>query len=162
MEHTTKGLTLTNNLSLDIPPSSAHFFPRITLFYFLAYHFYLYSVPYGFFDVAIIPWTLVMMHSMIFTVISLEIPASSRGAVSLESPREVYSKLSWPEWSAGIPQDWTLFLPLNSRYVPIHDRGSEPANGTRMPANDASEGARDEFGESEVSQDGDVLPNNNS
>ena len=103
-----------------------------------------------------------MMHSMIFTVISLEIPASSRGAVSLESPREVYSKLSWPEWSAGIPQDWTLFLPLNSRYVPIHDRGSEFANGTRMPANDASEVARDEFGESEVSQDGDVLPNNNS
>jgi hypothetical protein len=31
-----------------------------------------------------------------------------------------------------------------------------------MSANDASEGARDEFGESEVSQDGDVLPNNNS
>jgi len=136
---------------------SAHFFPRITLLYFLAYHFYLYCVPYGFFHVALIPWTLLMIHSMIFTVISLEIPALSRGAVSLESPREVYSKLSWPEWSAGIPQDWTLFLPLNSRYVPIHDR--ELADGTHRAASNLSENAMEDTGGTEVSQDRDDLPN---
>jgi hypothetical protein len=65
-----------------------------------------------------------LLHSMLYTVLALELPSSSRGVVSLEHPREIYSKLSWPEWSAGTPQDWTLFLPLNSRYIPIHDQGA--------------------------------------
>ena len=107
---------------------SAYFYPRVALLYFLAYHFYLYSIPYGFFDVALIPWICLMLHSMIYTVIALEVPASSRGAVSIESPREVYTKLSWPEWTAGIPADWTLFMPLNSRYIPIHDREGPDMN----------------------------------
>ncbi len=101
---------------------SAYFYPRMTLLYFLGYHIYFYSVPYGFFDVGLIPWVLLMVHTMIYTVIALEVPASSRGAVSIESPREVFAKLSWPEWSANIPAEWTLFLPLNARYIPIHDR----------------------------------------
>lgn len=71
-----------------------------------------------------------MLHAMCFTVISLEVPGSVRGVVSLESPREVYSQLSWPEWSATLPNEWTLFLPLNSRYIPLHDRpvGGDAAN----------------------------------
>ena len=63
-----------------------------------------------------------MLHAMCFTVVSLEVPGSARGAISLECPREVYSRLSWPEWSASLPNEFTLFLPLNSRYVPLHDR----------------------------------------
>ena len=69
-----------------------------------------------------------MVHTMIFTVIGLEIQAYGRGAVSTEFPREVYSKLSWPAWTAGIPSDWTLFLPLNSRYIPIHDQADVNLN----------------------------------
>lgn len=66
-----------------------------------------------------------MLHTMLFTIIVLELPSSARGAVSLESPREVYAKLSWPTWSSAIPEEWTLFFPLNSRYIPIHDRREE-------------------------------------
>lgn len=66
-----------------------------------------------------------MLHTMLFTIIAIELPSSARGAVSLESPREVYAKLSWPSWSSAIPDEWTLFLPLNSRYIPIHDRQEE-------------------------------------
>ena len=66
-----------------------------------------------------------MAHNMLFTLLALELPASSRGAVSIESPREVFAKLSWPQWNAAIPGDWTLFLPLNSRYIPIHDRNND-------------------------------------
>ena len=63
-----------------------------------------------------------MVHAMTFTVIALEVPAASRGAVSLECPREVYNRLSWHEWNASLPHEWTIFLPLNSRYIPLHDR----------------------------------------
>lgn len=78
-----------------------------------------------------------LLHSMLYTVLALELPSSSRGVVSLEHPREVYSKLSWPEWTAGTPQDWTLFLPLNSRYIPIHDQGATENAGTNE-ANEAT------------------------
>jgi hypothetical protein len=134
---------------------SVHFFPRVILFYFLAFHIYLYSIPYGFFDVALIPWILGMIHAMIFTIISLELPAWSRGAVSMESPREVYSKLSWPEWSAGIPQDWTLFLPLNSRYIPMHDRSSQPVAGMQQLVDNSTDGAREDGDGSEASHNPD-------
>jgi hypothetical protein len=67
-------------------------------------------------------WTGLMVHLMVYVVLALEIPAFARGAVSIEFPREVYSKLSWPEFTAAIPNEWTLFLPLNSRYIPVHDR----------------------------------------
>ena len=69
-----------------------------------------------------------MTHAMAYTVIALEVPASCRGAVSVECPREVYTKLSWSEWSASLPNEWTLFLPLNSRYIPIHDRQEQANN----------------------------------
>ena len=62
-----------------------------------------------------------MMHAMLFTVF-LEAPSAARGTVSVECPREVYNKLSWPEWSAQLPPEWTIFLPLNMRQTPLHDR----------------------------------------
>jgi hypothetical protein len=108
--------------------------------YFISYHCYVYSVPYGFFEVALIIWSLLMFHVMTYTVIALEIPAFGRGAVSSEFPREVYSKLSWPEWTSSIPSDWTVFLPLNSRYIPIHDRSPE---GDIEGTGDTEEGPND-------------------
>lgn len=115
-------------LRLFSPPNlfcSVYFFPRVTLLYFLGFHFYFYTVPYGYFDCALIPLFFLMVHAMIYSLLAFEVPAARRGAVSLECPREVYSRVSWPEWTASLPQEWTLFLPLNSRYVPLHDRDVE-------------------------------------
>jgi len=66
-----------------------------------------------------------MCHNMIFTILALEVPASARGSMSLECPREVYNLVSWSEWTASLPGEWTIFLPLNSRYIPLHDRHQE-------------------------------------
>ena len=101
---------------------SVHFFPRILLFYFVLYHIYFYSIPYGWFDVALIPWFLFLVQAMGYTIIALEIPAAARGAISAECPREVYNKLAWAEWSSAIPPEFTLFLPLNSRHTSLYDR----------------------------------------
>lgn len=118
---------------------SVYFFPRITLFYFLLYHIYFYSVPYGYFDVALIPWFLFMLQAMFYTLVALEVPAASRGATSIECPREVYNRLSWPEWTASLPQEWTLFLPLNSRYTPLHDRDLTTTTGTPTTETDPND-----------------------
>lgn len=80
-----------------------------------------------------------MVHNIIFTLLALEVPASSRGAISVECPREVYSQLSWSEWSANLPSEWTLFLPLNSRYIPLHDRNNDDDNVDGAAANDPSD-----------------------
>ena len=101
---------------------SVHFFPRMLLFYFVLYHIYFLSIPYGWFDVALIPWFLFLVQAMAYTIIALEIPAAARGAMSVECPREVYNKLAWREWSAAVPHEYTLFLPLNSRHTPLYDR----------------------------------------
>ena len=101
---------------------SVHFFPRCLLLYFIAYHIYFLSTPYAWFDVALVPWFLFMIQAMLYTIIALEIPAVARGAISLECPREVFNRLSWAEWTASVPHEWTLFLPLNSRHTPLYDR----------------------------------------
>lgn len=110
---------------------SIYFFPRVVLLYFTCFHIYFYSIPYGFFDIALIPWFCFMVHAMLFCIIGLEVQASVRGAVSLECPREVYTQLSWPEWDGSFPHEWTLFLPLNSRYIPLHDRSVEQEQRAR-------------------------------
>ena len=66
---------------------------------------------------------------MCFVVLAFEVPLTSNnggsgGIIGPDCPREVYNRLGWREWSAGIPGEWTLFLPLNSRYAPLHDRGA--------------------------------------
>jgi len=113
---------------------SVHFFPRVAFLYFLLYHIYFYSVPYGYFDVALIPLFAFMAHAMLYTILGLEAPNSARGVINVECPREVYNRLSWPEPVAALPAEWTMFLPLNSRLSPLHDReisngaGAEPNN----------------------------------
>ena len=106
---------------------SVHFFPRVTFLYFFLYHVYFYSIPYGYFDVALIPLFFFMIHAMFYTILGLEAPNSARGVINVECPREVYNRLSWPEPVAALPAEWTMFLPLNSRLSPLHDR--EISNG---------------------------------
>jgi hypothetical protein len=100
---------------------SVHFFPRVTLLYFICYHVYFYSVPYGMFVVALIPLFFLMVHAMLFTLIALEAPNSARGVLSVTCPRELWNRLAWQEPSAAIPAEWTIFLPLNTRLRPLHD-----------------------------------------
>ncbi|KAL3766668.1 hypothetical protein ACHAWU_003424 [Discostella pseudostelligera] len=104
---------------------SVHFFPRVILMYFFCYHVYFYSVPYGFFDIGLVPLFFFGVHAMLFTILGLEVPNSARGVLSVSCPREVYNRLSWQEPSAAIPQEWTIFLPLNSRLIPLHDRSRD-------------------------------------
>jgi len=106
---------------------SVHFFPRVTFLYFFLYHVYFYSVPYGYFDVALIPLFLLMVHAMLYTIVALEAPNSARGVITVECPREVYNRLSWQEPVMALPAEWTMFLPLNSRLSPLHDRVSNGA-----------------------------------
>ena len=104
------------------PSQSVFFFPRIALIYYTFFHIYFYSIPYGYFNIALIPLFFFMLQAMLYTILALELPAASRGVVNMECPREVYNRLSWPEWTGSLPIEWTLFLPLNSRYIPLHDR----------------------------------------
>ena len=101
---------------------SVHFFSRILLFYFVLYHVYFLSTPYPWSDVALVPWFLFLVQAMAYSIIALEVPAAARGAMSVECPREVYNRLAWAEWSATMPQIYSLFLPLNSRHTPLYDR----------------------------------------
>lgn len=116
---------------------SVHLFPRLTSLYFFLYHAYFYSVPYGHFDVALIPLFLLMLHAMLYTILGLEAPNAARGVVNVECPREVYNGLSWREPVAALPPEWTIFLPLNSRLSPLHDRA---AISDGVPINDANDG----------------------
>lgn len=104
----------------------------------MAYHLYFYSVPYGFFDVALIPLFSFLVHSMMYTILAFECVCVGRGVISVETPREVYNKLSWPEWSAQLPSEWTMFLPLNARHTPIHDRVTTEVNSAQQNANAAA------------------------
>lgn len=88
---------------------------------------------------ALIPWFLFLVQAMAYTIIALEIPAAARGAMSAECPREVYNKLAWAEWSSAVPQEFTLFLPLNSRHTPLYDRevSDVPEEGRQAGAEQA-------------------------
>lgn len=101
---------------------SVHFFPRITFIYFCIYHTYFHSYPYGYFDVALIPLFMFMVHAMLYTILDLEAPLAARGVLSVECPREVSNKLSWREPVAALPPEWSMFLPLNSRNINLHER----------------------------------------
>ena len=101
---------------------AVHFFPRVTFLYFFLYHCYFYSVPYGWFDIALIPLFLLMTHAMLYTILALEAPNAKRGVINVENPREVYNRLSWQEPISALPAEWTIFMPLNSRTTSLHDR----------------------------------------
>ncbi len=114
-----------SNHIVQFERDSVYFFPRYVSMLFVCLHIYIYSTPYGFTRVALIPYGMLTLHAMIFTVLSMEVSAASKGAVSNECPREVYVKLGWSDWSASLPPEWTIFHPLNARYIPLHDRNLE-------------------------------------
>ena len=64
---------------------SVYFFPRLCFLYFLLYHCYFYSVPYGYFDVALIPLFMFMVHAMLYTILGLELPNAGKSAFVLLS-----------------------------------------------------------------------------
>eukprot|EP00620_Florenciella_sp_RCC1587_P005683 CAMPEP_0182589682 /NCGR_PEP_ID=MMETSP1324-20130603/70086_1 /TAXON_ID=236786 /ORGANISM="Florenciella sp., Strain RCC1587" /LENGTH=80 /DNA_ID=CAMNT_0024806843 /DNA_START=114 /DNA_END=353 /DNA_ORIENTATION=- len=67
-----------------------------------------------------------MIHSMLFCLYHLELPASERLEVSYDTPRALFTTLPWPAWEASLPPSWTLFLPLNARHRNIYE---EDENG---------------------------------
>ena len=103
---------------------SAYFFPRYVAMVFVWFHLYIYSSPCGgFYKVALISYVMLIIHAMIFVLLSIEVSAFRRGAVSHhDNPREVYVKLTWSDWTSNLPPEWTIFHPLNARYIPLPDR----------------------------------------
>jgi hypothetical protein len=115
---------------------------RVVLLYFLLYHFYFYSFPYGFFDEMLLACFLLIVHAMIYVIIFLELPACRRGDVSYEQPRALYTDVGIPAWPAALPPSWSLFLAVNAQSRPSGDIYREsvperPATGT--PANGTGE-----------------------
>ena len=105
--------------------ATTYFFPKIVLLYWTLFHVYFYSVPYGYFGLALLPLMCFVFHAMFWCVIVLEVPALRKGAVSIECPREVFNALSWPQFTAALPPDWSVFLPINNRYTPLQDRDDD-------------------------------------
>ena len=71
---------------------------------------------------------LFSLQAMLYCLLILEPRVHRNGLVNMECPREVYTSLPWEEWSATYPSEWTLFLPLNSRNIPLHDISVEMEN----------------------------------
>jgi len=102
---------------------SIYFFPRIVFLYFVFLSIYIKSRPFGFFQPAVMVWHFSIVHAMIYCILAFEGPAFLRGKVSLEHPREIYSKIQPSDQNTyGLSSEWSLFYPLNARYVPIEDR----------------------------------------
>jgi len=104
--------------------TSIYFFPRYIFILFVGYHFYFYGCtisPYPYANIALIPLFLLSVQGMIYVLLVCEIPSVQRGSISFECPREVFSRVAWSDWTAALPQDFTLFLPLNSRYRSLYD-----------------------------------------
>jgi hypothetical protein len=95
------------------------FYPQMCFFSFMAYHIYIYSTFQGFASAALLPLYSLSVFFMIFVLQHLEIPALNAGLVSLEHPRQIYTELGWPAWTADIPPLWTLFHPPNAVYPPV-------------------------------------------
>lgn len=66
---------------------SIHVFPRMTLAFFLLYHFYIYLHPTGFHLLALWVFFVFELLLMLLCVTHFEIPAFERGEVTIDSPR---------------------------------------------------------------------------
>jgi len=114
--------------------TSAHFFPRVALLLYGGWNFYFFSEPFGYFQEAAMVMFLFSLQAMLYCLLILEPRVHRNGLVNMECPREVYTSLPWEEWSATYPSEWTLFLPLNSRNIPLHDISVEMENQTASSA----------------------------
>lgn len=66
---------------------SSIYFPQVFFAYFLLFHIYYFSCPFGFSYAALISTVLFLLHAMIFFWNRYELPAVLSGQVSRESPR---------------------------------------------------------------------------
>lgn len=66
---------------------SIQVFPRMTLAFFLLYHFYIYLHPTGFHLMGLWVFFLFELVLMLGCIVWFEIPAFQRGEVTLENPR---------------------------------------------------------------------------
>lgn len=93
---------------------SIKFFPRAAFLVWMAFHCYLYSVPYGFTSEALLAAFLLLLCAAMHTVLVLELPACRSSVVSLEAPRAYFTRLEIPAVPSAIPPAWSLFMPLNA------------------------------------------------
>lgn len=100
---------------------SIQLFPRVAMALFLIYHFYYYSCPTGFHMLALFIVFLIMCFMMVFCVRVFEVKAFTDGNINLDSPRMLYNALPWPMWRAALPQELTIFMPLNMRTVGLYN-----------------------------------------
>ena len=87
--------------------------PRIVFWEFMLFLLYVFSVPYGFDNVAAaVLWTSVLFW-MLYFVLEAEVRALRRGFVSIEHPRALYTALPSPMWPTSLPPMWSIFHELN-------------------------------------------------
>jgi len=104
------------------------FFPRVMMFYYIAFHLYFYLVPYGFTSMATITWYAACLHAMVYCLRYHEVKAFQRGRVSFEQPRSLYSEIPQPQWNMLLPPLWSMFYPLNRSQRSIYDDEDSVAN----------------------------------
>lgn len=95
-------------------------FPRASLALYLILHFYIYSFQFGFHLLAILVMFLYLLSLMIHCVRKYEIDVYYRGIVNIDQPRQLYNSLPWPTWNISLAPDYTVFLPLSHRSVPVY------------------------------------------
>ena len=99
------------------------FFPKFCMLSFVCFHVYVKSYCYGFTDLCLWPLFFSSASAMIFTFVSLELPKYQKGILCEDHPRECWNGLAWGDWSGSLPPDWTVFMSLNQRYVPVGSDG---------------------------------------
>ncbi|KAJ1379731.1 hypothetical protein B484DRAFT_412284, partial [Ochromonadaceae sp. CCMP2298] len=54
-----------------------------------------------------------LVFLMVRCVRVYELPAYSRGLVSIDQPRMVHNSVPWPVWRAALAPDFTLMMPVS-------------------------------------------------
>ena len=120
---------------------SIYFFPRAILLLFCCYHFYLYSFPAGFHELALLIMFLFMSFTMAYTVRYLEVPAFHRGLVNIDAPRGYQNQVPWPMWSQALAPEVTLFQAVTHRSTGVYSDAPPPPAATQ---NNNDVGTREE------------------
>ena len=117
-------------------------FPRASFALYLILHFYIYSFQFGFHLLAILVMFLYLLSLMIHCVRKYEIDVYYRGIVNIDQPRQFYNALPWPTWNISLAPDYTVFLPLSHRSVPVYQM-TPPDVGHTTNNNDTASAAGD-------------------
>lgn len=99
---------------------SIKLFPRVSLVLYLLYHFYLYSVPFGFHLLALSIMFFFLVFTMIYCVRKYEIDAFYRGIVNIDQPRMIYNTLPWPSYPISLAPDYSIFMSVDQRSSSVY------------------------------------------